>query len=427
VAQRTAEVDGFIDQAISAAGQQGSELVWRTPNHALYTGWPQTVTLPTKLDPAYEYSVIAFCDSLCRAIDFELIANANKTYPSMRGMISYQPSARSARLDAIKPEWSWLAATSVKVTMTDCTGAANVPCQWGLVVLRKPLQSAPVKPATPVDPRADAIQRALKLVREAAAKIGLLDAGYSYGALNSGERTRADLGVFDTGYEYMVFAFCESCTAINFDLVALSVAPIPAVETNPGITYIRAATVKPTSRQIYYADLHMSGCTANPCSYGIWVSRAAGSLPTQVTPSAPSVPVGTPSVPGGLLQLRVDPDYTCSCYRLRVTGQLQNARGRQAQVAVQFSFWNGTSLQGVPGNPQQRNYVLNNGTAGSYLDFNVASDPFDLGVLSLQMPYSALMLTSRPGMPYAMKAGVFLYMDNVLISRSNDVDFQFLR
>jgi hypothetical protein len=310
--------------------------------------------------------------------------------------------------------------------MADCTGAANVPCQWGLVVLRRPVQSAPVKPAAPVDARADAIQGALKWLRDWAVKNSLEERSYEANKLNSGDRKQADLGTFDTGYEYAVFAFCESCTAINFDLVAPGEAPIPAVEGTRGVLTARGVTVKPTSRKIYKADLHMSGCAADPCRYGIWVGRAAvGSLPTQATPSTPSVPAGLISVRGGLMQVRVDPDPNCYCYRIKVSGQLQNAQGRKGQVAVDFWFQSGGGLQRVPGNPQVPIYVLPNGAARTYLDFNVVSNPFDLAVLSLEMPFSALVLPSRPGWPYTMQAETSLFVDTFEISRASGVPFMF--
>jgi hypothetical protein len=127
------------------------------------------------------------------------------------------------------------------------------------------------------------------------------------------------------------------------------------------------------------------------------------------------------------MQLRMNADNFCFCYRLRVEGLLFNAQGRSAQVTIAFTFWNGANWQWVPSDPQQRTYVLNNGAAGTWLDFQVTSNAHDLGTLSLQIPYSAFMLTSRPGVPYSVRATAFLYMDNVQISRSPDVDFQFAR
>jgi hypothetical protein len=433
---RIAEVDGLINQAISDGGQKGFAVFWTTNNSALYTGWPQTVPLP-KVDPGYEYSVIAFCDSLCRSINFELIDTANKTYPSMPGMISFQPSARSARLDAIKPDW-FSPPTSVKVTMTDCAGVANTPCQWGLVVLRRPLQTTPTQPTSPVDARAAEVETLITSLKLEAPRQGLEFLFDQRGALNSGGVQTVSLGQFYPGYRYSVVAVCDGlCAAINLDLIDAAGQRTAAtrIQNVQGSARFVGADAQPAWGQPYSAMVTMSGCASDPCRWGLVVTRmalqgAAPVTPNPVTPSTPSVPVGTPSVPGGL-QLTIDRDDANQRYVLFADGDLLYAMGRQdTYVAVNFEFWNGKKWKVAQAAVAERDFHSSSGAVAIFRRFSAQSNSYDLGGLGyMYLPYYVLLgspnMRPRPGETYRMKAIAYVKANETEVVKSRPAQFDF--
>ena len=132
----------------------------------------------------------------------------------------------------------------------------------------------------------------------------------------------------------------------------------------------------------------------------------------------PEVVLGVPSVSQGILT-PLGPGIT-----ITAPGKIKDAKGSTAQVVVNFNFANGSPVWASPQEPRFRSTdgVVATGCA----PFRVPSGNFDLGTITMSIPYQAFNLAPTGGYSRAdlvLTSSVFL--DGALVARSEPVPFSF--
>ncbi|MSP39477.1 MAG: hypothetical protein EXR70_13400 [Deltaproteobacteria bacterium] len=109
-------------------------------------------------------------------------------------------------------------------------------------------------------------------------------------------------------------------------------------------------------------------------------------------------------------------------YTLRVNGQLRGARGSEAVLGYFFQYENNqtwTTLRAKKGSE----YNSVDGDLASYNYFTANFDPYELGVLTVELPYAEINL--RSGRTYKLRGWAEVFINNKSLESSTPVEFNF--
>ncbi len=125
-ANKANQVQSKLNYLMQQAQSKGAVVVMQKQG-SLYGNGDQTEQLGN-LDPSQEYGIVAVCDDNCQQLGLDL-------YDSQQ--YKGNKSGITPTFESEKPQYSQ--PYSAKVTMQSCN---TPPCNWGLLVMRKPVQNA---------------------------------------------------------------------------------------------------------------------------------------------------------------------------------------------------------------------------------------------------------------------------------------------
>ena len=136
----------------------------------------------------------------------------------------------------------------------------------------------------------------------------------------------------------------------------------------------------------------------------------------------------TSGVPVTLQQPTFSHDVPNQRLIFRVNGQLQNAYGANATLAVLLEYEYGQTWVRIMGAGLDENHKDQQGHLTAWVNFSVQFNPYDLGVHSLEIPYAMMNMSGRqnpwdPPAQYKMRATAFVEINGTRSSYSPPVYF----
>ena len=142
---------------------------------------------------------------------------------------------------------------------------------------------------------------------------------------------------------------------------------------------------------------------------------------------------GTTQVVGPWVQLQkpvVSHDVPNQKLIVRVNGKLGNAYGANARLAVYFDYQYGQNWVRLTARPTDTDARDNQGNVSAWRNFSVQFDPYDTGVLYLELPYHKLNLAGppypgQPGIIYNLKATAYVEVNDRSLGASPAAYFDY--